>query len=197
MAWTAASLGVNLIGNILGNNAQKKAAKLADKRLVEGRDYVINRSGLQNYADTGVQANNAQAAALGIGGAGVPGQQEAFNQYLASTGYGATMKGASDAITANAAAKGLLNSGATLRGLQKTGAAIGQNYYGQYLNQVGDVANRGLSAAGTAAQAVTGNAAQRADVAQQAGAGQAAGIQNMFGPISDVLAYKAGGGKIF
>lgn len=193
MAWTAAAAGLGLVGNLAGASAAKKAAKVADQRLVEGRNYAINESGLGDYRDAGVAAQNTQADLLGIGGDPAASQQ-AFNQYLGSTGYRTALDAGSQAITGNAAAKGMLNSGATLKALQQNGAGIGQQFTNNYLNQVGDVANRGYGAASNLAQTVTGVSANQANVAQQVGQD----VGNAYASTGSLLGKAAGyvgGGK--
>lgn len=187
MPWLAAGGVASGIGAILGGNAQKKAAKQADKRLVEGRDYAINQSGLGTYRDQGVAAAGAESNLLGIGG-DPAAQQEAFNSYLASSGYGTQLRAGQDAISSSAAAKGMLNSGATLKGLNRFGSGLGAQYFNTYLGQVNNVANRGANAAANLAGTVTGVATQQAQVAQNAGQAQA----NMYGKIGDTFGDIAG-----
>lgn len=192
MSWIAA--GASAVGSLLGANAANKAAKLADKRLVEGRDYAINQSGLTPAAQAGTQATNTQAGLLGIGGD--PQQSKAaFDNYLNSTGYRFQLDQGEKAITGSAAAKGLLKSGATAKALTKYGQNIGSSYFNDYLNQTGNVANRGLSASDSLARTVTGTAGQQAQVAQNNGAAQAGAFQNIGNTFGDVIGYNVGQGK--
>lgn len=192
MAWLAGA-AVSGVGSILGGNAQRKAAKLADRRLQEGRDYAINKSGLSNFAGAGTAANDTAAGLLGVGGD--PAQsQAAFDNYLNSTGYRFNLAQGQNAITGSAAARGLLKSGATAKALTKFGQNIGSSYFNDYLNQVGNVANRGLSAADSLARTVTGVGGQQAQVAQNAGNAQADMWNNIGNTFGDVIGYKTGGG---
>lgn len=189
MAWIAT--GINAVGGILQAGAQRKAAKLADRRLQEGRDYAINKSGLGSYASAGTAASDRQAALLGLGG-DQAAAEEAFNNYLSSTGYQANLKSGTNAINSSAAARGLLNSGATLKATQRFGQELGSQYFNNYLGQVGNVANRGLSASSDLAHTVTGVAGGQANVQQNLGNAQSDIIGNVFGTAADVAAYKAG-----
>jgi len=67
-----------------------------------------------------------------------------------------------NAITGSAAARGLLNSGATLKALNQFGQEQAQQSYNQYLNNLGGFGQQGLQAAlgvGAAGTAGGGNAA--------------------------------------
>lgn len=192
MAWLAGA-AVSGVGSILGANAAKKAAKLADQRLQEGRDYAINKSGLTNYATVGAGANDTAAGLLGVGG-NPAASQAAFDNYLNSTGYRFNLDQGNKAITGSAAARGLLKSGATAKALAKFGQNIGSSYFNDYLNQVGNVANRGLSASDSLARVVTGVGGQQAQVAQNAGQAQSDAWNNIGNTFGDVIGYKVGGG---
>jgi hypothetical protein len=190
MSWLAAGAGI--VGNVLGANAAKKAAKQADARLVEGRNYAINQSGLTDYAQQGQQAAGVQAGLLGVGG-DPAAAQAGFDNYLNSTGYRFNLDQGQKAITGSAAAKGLLKSGATAKALAKYGQNIGSDYFNTYLNQVGGVANRGLSASDSLARTVTGVGGQQAQVAQQAGSDIGNAYASTGSLIGKVFGYDAGG----
>lgn len=101
------------------------------------------------------QGNNAMstiAALLGIGG-DKAGADKAYNNYLTSTGYQAMMKGGQDAITGSAAAKGLLSSGATAKGLATFGQNLGKQSFGDFLGQLTGLGQYGLNSANTLASA--------------------------------------------
>ncbi len=181
MAWVGAAIGG--VGQIAGAVAASKAAKKADQRLQEGRDYAINQSGLGQYRDTGVAANQQQQALLGLPGTDPTQAQAGFNNYLNSSGYQANLQGGTDALNSNAAARGLLKSGATLKATQKFGADLGSSYFNSYLGQVSDVAGRGMQAADSLARTVTGTAGSMANNALGVGDAQA----NAYGTIGKTV----------
>lgn len=74
---------------------------------------------------------------------------DAFNNYKNSTGYQFQLGQGMDAINGNAAAKGLLQSGATAKALDSYGQNLASTTFGNYLNQLQGVANTGLQAAQT------------------------------------------------
>jgi len=192
MAWLAAGIGA--VGNIAAANAAKSAAKKADQRLQEGRDYAINSSGLGTYRDAGVTAANAQQGLLGLGGDPAAAQQ-AYNNYLASSGYQTQLQGGTDAINSSAAARGLLKSGATLKGTQQFGTGLANSYFQSYLGQVSDVAGRGMQAADSLARTVTGTAGAQAANQQQLGDTVGNAYASTGGLLGRAVAYGAGGGR--
>jgi hypothetical protein len=191
MAWVGAV--VSGIGSIVGASQKAKAAKKADQRLQEGRDYAINKSGLGDFRDAGVKANDTISNLLNIGGANdnTQASQAAFDNYLNSTGYRSQMKQGQDAIASSAAARGLLNSGSTLKALTKFGQGTGSQYFNDYLNQAGQVANRGEQAASDLAHTVTGTAGASAQVLQSGGNAAADTLNQGFQNAADYLGYQS------
>lgn len=112
------------------------------------------------YGATAARGNDAGSAInalLGIGG-DASAQEAAFNNWLGSTGYNFTMKSGSDAIASNAATKGLIGSGGTLKALNNYGQQTGQTYFGNYLQGLQGQQATGLTAA-NALSGVYGNVA--------------------------------------
>lgn len=97
-------------------------------------------------AQQGAGANNFIAQLLGLQG-GDQGKQ-AYQAFQNSTGFQSQMKAGQDAITSSASAKGLLNSGATLKGLTEFGQNLGKQSFENFLSQLGGVGDRGLQAGG-------------------------------------------------
>lgn len=100
---------------------------------------------------TGNSAFQQIAALLGVGGTGGANQQaadSAYQNFLKSSGFQNMLDTGSKAITGNAAAKGLLNSGSTLKRLTQFGQDLGQQSFSNYLNQLGSLFTGGLQSAG-------------------------------------------------
>jgi hypothetical protein len=99
---------------------------------------------LGGTVQNGVGANNQLAGMLNgtDNGAG-------FQNYRNSAGYQSTLDAGSHAITGNAASRGLLSSGSTLKGLDQFGQATNQQYYNNYLGQLLGLSNSGNQAANT------------------------------------------------
>jgi hypothetical protein len=104
---------------------------------------------------------------MGALGQGEPGaQDEAFQNFLNSTGFQAQLKAGSQAITGNAASRGLISSGATLKRQTQFGSDLAQGGFSNFLSQLGGAANRGLSARQGQGNIITGAATKSAQTTQ-------------------------------
>lgn len=82
-------------------------------------------------------------------------QQDAFQRWRDSTGYQFALNQGLGAINSNAYAAGAGNSGATLKALQDRGTEVGNQYFGNYLSQLG-----GVQAVGSTAKSSLANQGQ-------------------------------------
>jgi len=89
----------------------------------------------------GVMVQQPAPTASGGGNAG-----DAFQNYLNSTGYQFRLGEGQRAITSNAAARGLLNSGAALRANQELGQNLASAEFENYLGQLSRLSGTGLAA---------------------------------------------------
>lgn len=166
MALGAIGAGINVLGGLLGRNAERKAAKMADARIREGVDYAQNRSGqATTYSPLGADAARIEAGLLGIGDSA--DADEAFRRYQGSTGYRTRLQEGTDAITGSAAAGGSLLSGATLKGLNRFGQGLASQEFINYLNQLQNPIGRGFNADSQILSATTGGASGAASALQQ------------------------------
>lgn len=144
--------GISAVGSVAGGIASGKGASKAaeiQKQASEEQTaalqsmYNNNVSLMRPTYDNGQQAQTRLNSLLGLPGgdgsdpqatlAATPGYQFALNQSLAAT-------------NANAYAAGLGNSGAALKALQDRAAGLASNNYNTYVNQLGSVADRGVTA---------------------------------------------------
>lgn len=123
----------------------------------------------------GSQANSRLLDLLGLNGVGA--QQAAVGNYQTSPAFDAQLAAGTKAITQNAASRGLLNSGATAKGLQSYGQDLYNQDYGDYLARLAGLQTGGLAGA----SGLTSNTSQLANL--QVGRGQArdAGNAGAFG----------------
>jgi len=182
---------IGAVGSIIGANKQAKAERYAADQArataLTGYNYLTSGAG-SGYANqlmgTGQQANAAQSALLGLGG-NTAQAQNAFNNYLGSTGYQFQLGQGQNAVNSNAAASGMLNSGGTLKALQQYGQGLASNYFNTYLGQLGGLSAAGQQTLNTIGSTGTnGGAAGAAAVSNNlsnAGAAQAGGITSAFG----------------
>lgn len=88
---------------------------------------------------------------LGLGGGDA--QNQAFKNWQNSTGYQFGLNQGEQSINGNAAAQGLLGSGATGKALESYGQNYANTQYGNYTNQLQQLLNSGNQSAGILAGA--------------------------------------------
>lgn len=93
----------------------------------------------------GVGASQQLGALLGLGGDQGAANQ-AFQNFQNSSGFQNILQNAMRGVSGNAAARGLLNSGSTARALQDRASQLGQQSFGNYLQQLQGLSGQGLQA---------------------------------------------------
>lgn len=207
------------IGSIFGSNQAAKKADEGATTALTGYNYLqpnplINQT--QTFAgqsQIAQRGTNAQIAQL-LGAQPITADtQNGFNNYLNSTGYQFQKTQGTNTVVGSAAAKGILNSGATAKALDTFGTGLASNYFNTYLGQLNGLSglyntqsNAGLNAAEAVGQAGTqggGTAGQlQASAGQSAGTGTAqafnylgGGVQNTFGGSNPFGSIGGGGGN--
>jgi hypothetical protein len=94
---------------------------------------------------------NMMGSLLGIPGMG--DQTQALDNFANAGGMKWMMDQGNRMINSNQAAKGLLNSGSTLTGIQKYGQGLGSTYLNQMFSHLNDFSRLGLGAGGLMASA--------------------------------------------
>lgn len=130
-------------------------------------------SSLSPMINTGVNANQMIANALGIG-TDPNAASQAYDTFKGSTGFDKTLSTAMSGINQNAAAKGMLNSGATGQALLTKANDLGNQNFMQWLQSLTGVANNGMQAGNTIAGA--GNISKSSD-----NSGYVSGIGSLLG----------------
>lgn len=125
---------------------------------------------IQSQMRGGQMAQNAQMNLLGLG-ADPSAQQQAFENFRNSTGYQFRLGEGMNAVSGNAAARGLLNSGATLRALNQFGQNSASAEFGNFFNQLGGMNDRGTRAVGAVGDARMNAATTNANIAMQGAQG--------------------------
>lgn len=132
-----------------------------------GNDYAARFKELSQafapYGAAGQDALKRLMAGLGLGG---EGDQAAFTEaYRALPGYQAGLDTGTRAVTAGANAGNMLNSGKTLKALQRFGSDYEDQRVGSYLDRLSGVAGMGQQATaqqvGTEGQGLQGQLATR------------------------------------
>jgi hypothetical protein len=138
------------------SKAVVKAADLAktENNALATRIYDQTQGQIQPYIQNAPQYASRINAFAGFG---TPEQQaegeQGFENYLKNFGYDRELMQGSRAITGSQAARGMLGSGATLKGLQGWGLGLRDKYRGNYLNLLTDQQGVGLQATGLGAAA--------------------------------------------
>jgi hypothetical protein len=159
-----------LVNSIFGGNSNKYANKSID---FTKQIYDENKAMATPWNTGGSADFNSYNAMLGG-----PGQDEAFQKWLGSSDFAFTTKAGNDAINSNMAAKGLLNSGATLKAITQFGQDNAQQYRNNYMNQLLGGAQLGAGVLGNLMGANSQAAAQQAANYQNKAQGQASGVGN-------------------
>lgn len=121
-------------------SAQANGLRQGSAALTEGRDQA--NAQMQPYATGGANAFSAQQALLGLGGDSAA-QMAALQN---SPGYQFRLGQGLKGVNSNAAARGMLQSGATMKGLNNYASDYASNEYDKRNNQLAGVANMGYNA---------------------------------------------------
>lgn len=209
------------IGSLIGGSQAASAEKNAAKTALTGYNYLstnpllnqVQTSAAGNVASENTQASNQAATTNDINqlltsnGTDNP----AFKNYLNSTGYNFQLQQGTNAITGNAAAKGLLNSGATAKALTTYGQNLASTTFNNYLSQLGANAgqqgaaaqtqmaltNQGINAAEDIGAAGSIGGANAAQMQAQAGQSTGSSIANAFNTVGGGLASTINNGNFF
>jgi hypothetical protein len=103
----------------------------------------------------GVGAPNFMSGLLGVPGGDTAGSDAGFQKYKDQAGYAPALADMQSGVTQGAAAKGLLNSGATSKALLKGGANLNNGFFQNYFQNLSGLSGQGLQAGG-----LVGNAGQ-------------------------------------
>lgn len=99
------------------------------------------------------QGGDMVANLLGVGPGGTAAQTGALDNFAKSGGMQWLMDQGNRMINSNQSAKGLLQSGSTLKGIEKYGQGLGSTYLNDYMNNLFKLSNVGLGAGGVLANA--------------------------------------------
>jgi len=196
--------GGSIIGGAISSSAAKKAAKTQaaaaaseQARLQQNQQYITGLN--QPAIDRGNAAGSLAGNFLGLSGGNAA--QEALATYRGSTGYQDLVNTGLGSVNANAYARGLGASGATLKALQAKGMALADQSSGNWLNGLQNISNQGQNAIGQVAGAATnttnninqvqqGAADASSNASLASGAAWSGAIQNL----ANLGSYAAGGG---
>lgn len=150
--------GISAAGSILGGITGGKGAKAAAKTQQQTAQQIIAANNANQQRITGLsqptidRGNAAGAAYAGLLGLGDnAAAQAALTGWRSSAGYQDLLDSGLNAVNANAYARGMGDSGATLKALQERGAGLANQTQQQYLGNLNTLIQTGNSAIGNIA----------------------------------------------
>lgn len=123
---------MGLLGALFGGSKQKSSSESGNKA------YDFLSGALQPAVGTGTGALNTLNQNLG----------STFSDYMKNAGFNTALSQRLAGITGAGAARGLLNSGATGRAMALGEGDLRSQYYNNWLNNLGNVAQLGIGGAG-------------------------------------------------
>lgn len=158
----AAIIGAGVLGagaSIYGaNKAASAAQNAANQNNALQRDIYNQNVGYETpWMNRGNAAGEMYNNAIGLG-TDPQAAQDALATFNHSVGQEFTLKNGVNALTQNAAVSGLLNSGANLKNISNYGQSTGQQYFQQWLGNLNNQQQIGLSATNALAGIGTGYA---------------------------------------
>jgi len=149
----AAVAGVSAVAGLAGSYMQSQAVgDAADKaNSAQMRGLEQSRADLAPWRDAGGAAIPAVQNAAGLNGQ--PGYDAAMAGFHTSPGYQFQLDQGLRALDHGAAAKGILNSGDTLKAEQRYGTGLADQSFKDYYNRLFDLSKLGESAAAGSASA--------------------------------------------
>lgn len=148
----------DIIGGLIGGIGSLVGASSGASNALKGYNYLTGNTAGGNLtrdaANNGAAASNASAQLLGLSPI-TAGTSNGFSNYLGSTGYKFQLGQGENAITSNAASRGLLNSGGTGKGLIGYGQNLATGSFDNYLAHLGSTSAAGQTSAGQVAAAGT------------------------------------------
>lgn len=159
----------DIAGAIIGSNASKKASKAQQKATDKGiaevsREYDLGRADLEPWRTAGGKAI----------GQGFDMLQPGYD-YTASPGFEFRLHEGLRGVESSAASKGILNSGGTLKGIDRYAEGLAAQDFNDQFNRTMSVASGGQQAATNTANMGQQAGRSIADLLTQAGNAKASG----------------------
>lgn len=130
------------MSSTLGGNSKQSSTTNTD---ISNRAYEGLAQGLGGVVPQTQRSGNFISALLGLGG-DENAANKAFQDYQDSSGYQWQLGQGTQAITNNAATKGMLNSGSTLKAVNQYGQGLASQSFNNYLSNLLNLGNQGIQA---------------------------------------------------
>ena len=172
------SAGANIAGGLLGAGKVAKGFKQAGN--IIGQEFSRARESLQPYSDVGVSALDQLALSLGLPtSSGQTADGRDFSEFFKSPGYQFRLNEGIKAVERSAASRGLLQSGAGIKAVQRFGEGLASSEFNNYFNQLLGLSQQGQNATTTIAGLGANAASQRANFAIGRQNARASGFLNV------------------
>lgn len=127
-----------------GSSKQKSTNSSQQTSNSANQAYPFLQSALGDQVSNVGKGTSAIASLLGLGGSA--DQSAAFNQFKDSSGYNFIQDQGVRGITSSNAAKGLLGSGSTLKGISNYSSNLASTFLNSYLANLMGLSNTGIQA---------------------------------------------------
>jgi hypothetical protein len=143
-----------LTGSLYANQSSRGQTPLQDIRAAQAQGKTITDA---QWAQAGLPPGGVVNYGQGATTNGAPSdwqtaQQNAFAKFRADPGYQFAFDEGQRALQSSAAARGILNSGATAKALTRYGQGVADQQYGNYFNRLASLAGIGQNATNSIAQ---------------------------------------------
>lgn len=143
-----------LIGSKKKARREREAATAAAEQSRLGFDFAEGSALNDQILGAGGRASDLRSNLLGFGSDPAAGAA-ALEQFKNSSGFQSRLAEGSNAITGNAATKGLLESGGTLKGLNTFGQNLAQGSFNDFIGNLNTATGQGVQAGSVIAGAGT------------------------------------------
>ena len=130
----------------MGFGSSKQSSQNQSQQTSESKNqaYPFLHGALGDQVGNAGVGSSAIASLLGLNGSDAG--TNAFNQFKDSSGYNFIQNEGIKGITASNAAKGLLNSGSTLKGVANYSSNLASNFLNNYMSNLMGLSNTGIQA---------------------------------------------------
>lgn len=172
-----------VIGGVVGLYGASKQSKAAKHAADTQAKAAADANALQLQIFNQQRSDNEPFRQAGIGAIGseqdlLAGKSDAYDKWRNSTGYQFGFDQGQQAVERSAAARGGLNSGATLKALTRYGQGTADQNFGQYWNMLAGMAGQGQTANAQNGQYGMNYANQAGNNLNNAAAARASGYIN-------------------
>ncbi len=165
--------------------AQEQAGAARHAADLQEGQYRQTREDFTPWRTAGGSAVTQQANLMGLNGQ--PAADNAFASFRTDPSYNWELGQTVQAVDRSAAARGLLNSGATIKAIQDRAANLADTQYGNWYNRLAGISGTGQTATGSTAAAGQAAAANAGNALIQAGQARASGYTGLASTLNQGL----------